>query len=103
MTVFPPGNQRLDVIEAAGTNIAEGTAGPVTIELPFGSDPNRTVTVQARNFKAVLSIEVVLTPDNGSATTVKAEINNLSANPASVKVPVTFPLNTPVAVNAWIR
>jgi len=103
MTVFPPNNPRLDIIEAAGTTIAEGVASPVTVTLPFGSDPNRTITVQARNFKAVVPIEVVLTPDNGPGTSVKAQIDNAAANPAIVKVPVTFPLNTPVTVNAWIR
>src|SRR5439155_10472510 len=103
MTVFPPNNPRLDIVEAAGTAIAEGTDSPVTVNLPFGADPNRTITVQARNFKANVAIEVVLTPDNGPSQSVKASIDNIAAGPASVKVPVTFPVNTPVAVNAWIR
>ncbi len=103
MTVFPPNNPRLDIVEAAGTTIAEGTDSPVIVNLPFGTDPNRTITVQARNFQAAVPIEVVLTPDNGPSVLVKAEINNSAANPAIVKVPVTFPVNTLVSVNAWIR
>jgi hypothetical protein len=103
MTVFPPNNPRLDVIQAAGTTIPEGTAQPVTVNLPFGADPNRTVTVQAKNFKAVVPIEVVLTPDNGPSLKLQAQIDNTAANPASLAVPVTFPINTPVTVNAWIR
>jgi len=103
MTVFPPGNPRLDIVQAAGTTIPEGTNSPVTITLPVGSDPNRTVTVQARNLGTVVPIEVVLTPDEGLSVTVQTQIDNLTANPATVTVPVTFPVNTPVAVNAWRR
>jgi hypothetical protein len=103
MTSFAPGNPKLDVIAAAGTVIPEGVAAPVTISLPFGSDPNRTITVQARNFNAVVPIDVVLTPDSGAVIKVQAQIDNAAANPATVTVPVTFPVNTPVAVNAWTR
>ena len=101
MTVFPPGNPRLDIISAAGTQIPEGTNMPVLVNLPFGSDTNRTVIVQARNFNAVLPIEVVLTPDSGPGTVVQANIDNAAANPATVTVPVGFPINTPVAVHVW--
>ena len=103
MTVFPPGNPHLDIIAAADTQIAEGTNAPVVINLPFGSDTNRTVVVQARNFNAVVPIEVVLTPDSGPSITLQASIDNAAANPATVTVPVGFPVNTPVAVNAWRR
>lgn len=103
MTSFPPGNPKLDIIAAAGTAIPEGTAAPVTVSLPFGSDPNRTITVQARNFNTVVPIDVVLTPDSGAVVRVQTQINNAAANPATVTVPVTFPVNTPVTVNAWTR
>jgi hypothetical protein len=104
MTVFPPGPAaRLDIIEAAGTTIPEGANAPVSITLPFGSDPNRNIVVQARNLGGVVPVEVVLTPNTGPAIKVQAQINNAAANPATVSVPVTFPINTPVTVNAWIR
>jgi len=45
----------------------------------------------------------VLTPDTGPSVKVLAQINNVAANPATVMVPVGFPVNTPVAVNAWRR
>jgi hypothetical protein len=61
------------------------------------------VTVQARNFNAIVPIELVLTPDTGPSVKVLAQINNVAANPATVMVPVGFPVNTPVAVNAWRR
>jgi len=103
MVVFPPGNPRLDVIAAADATIPEGTNSPAIINLPFDSDTNRTVTVQARNFNAIVPIEVVLTPDTGPSIVVQAQIDNATANPATVTVPVGFPVNTPVAVNAWRR
>lgn len=101
MVVFPNPVPRLEIINAAGTNIPEGS-GPVTIQLPNGSDPNRTVTVQARGFTGTVPTRVVLTPDNGPATSYDAEIV-MNANPSSVTVPVTFPVSTPVRVSAWTR
>jgi hypothetical protein len=98
MTVFPPNNPRLDIIEAAGTAIPEGAPAPVTVKLPFGSDPNRSIVVQARHFNAAIPIEVVLTPHTSAATKIQATINNAAANPATITVPVTLPVNTPVAV-----
>src|SRR6185295_16789404 len=50
MFVFPDVVARLDIIQAAGQNIPEGTSQPVTVLLPFGSTSSRTVTVQARDF-----------------------------------------------------
>lgn len=61
------------------------------------------MVVQARNLGGIVAIEVVLTPHTGPAIKVQTNINNSVANPATVTVPVGFPINTPVAVNAWIR
>jgi hypothetical protein len=103
MSVFPTPIPRLDVIEAAGTNIPEGNPGPVSIQLPFGSTTNRTVTVQARGFGASVPISVALTPDSGPRTVYLATIDNLTTDPAQVVVNVTVPVNMVVTVNAWTR
>jgi hypothetical protein len=103
MKVFPDSNPHLDIIQAADTVIPEGTPNPVLIELPFGSDSNRTVTVQARNFGQVLPIRVALAPDSGSLQTYDTTIDNATINPASATVNVTVPVNTRVAVKAWTR
>ncbi|HTD65422.1 MAG TPA: hypothetical protein VK846_02690, partial [Candidatus Limnocylindria bacterium] len=102
MSVFPTPIPRLDVTEAAGTIIPEGNAGPVTIQLPFGSTTNRTVTVQARGFGASVPIAVALTPDSGPRTVYLATIDN-SVDPAQVVINVTLPVNMVVTVNAWTR
>jgi hypothetical protein len=104
MAVFPNPVPRLDVINAAGTAIPEGSPSPVTIQLPFGSDTNRTVTVQARDFGASVPIRVVLTPESGPPQTYDTTINNTTGNnPASATLNVAVPVNTKVAVNAWTR
>jgi hypothetical protein len=75
----------------------------VTIQLPFGADPNRTIKVQARDFAANVPIEVALIPDSGPSVTYTATINNTAANPAQIDVPVVVPANTVVTVQAWTR
>lgn len=103
LVVFPSPIPRLDIVEAAGTTIPEGTNGPVTIQLPFNSTTNRTVTVQARDFNAVVPISVALTPDAGRAVVYQGTIDNLAGNPAQTTINVTVPVNTVVTVNAWTR
>lgn len=103
LLVFPDPMPRLDLIQVAGTQIAEGHPSPVQIHLPFGSDPNRTVTVQARDFNAVVPVRVVLAPDNGPIRTYDTEIDNTSSNPAQAVVNVEFPVNVQVTVFAWTR
>lgn len=103
MQVFPVTNARLDITQAAGTNVPEGTAGPVIVELPFGSTTNRTVSVQARDFGGVVPIRLVLTPEAGVPQVYDATINNSTLNPATTNINVTVPVNTRVAVQAWTR
>jgi hypothetical protein len=103
MTVFPPGNPRLDITQAAGTVIPEGTNTPVTVSLPFGSSTNRTVTVQARNFGEVVPIELALVSEIGQTVRIQTNIDNTTVNPATVTVPVAFQINTPTTVKAWTR
>lgn len=102
MVVFPSPNPRLDIVEAAGTAIPEGS-GPVFVQLPFGSSPNRGIILQARDFNDVVPITLVLTPDNGTPVSYEAEIDNRTANPARTTVNVTLPVNVQVSVNAWTR
>jgi hypothetical protein len=103
LAVFPSPLPRLDIIDAAGTAIPEGNPGPVTVQLPFGSSSNRTVTVQARDFNGVVPISLVLTPDSGRAQIYQGSIDNAAANPAQTTIDVTIPVNVVVSVNAWTR
>jgi hypothetical protein len=103
MFVFPAKVPRLDIVETAGTAIQPGTSQPVTVQLPFGANPNATVTVQAQDFGAVVPISVVLTPDSGDRIIVNSQIDNTTQSTASVPVPVTFPQNVLVTVNVWTR
>ena len=103
MLTFPSPLTRLDITQAAGRNIDVGTNTAVSFMLPQDSSPNRTVTVQASNFGAVVPIRVVLTPDNGSSIAYDAQIDNTAAGSASVTVPVVVPVNVNVSVEAWTR
>jgi hypothetical protein len=103
MAVFTTPVPRLDLLNAAGTAIPEGAASPVFIQLPFGSDPNRTVTVQARGFGTVVPIRVVLTPDSGDPIAYDDQIDNSTVNPAQRTVAVTLPLNVRTHVGVWTR
>ncbi len=103
MLVFPTPLPRLDILEAAGTAIAEGS-GPVQLQLPFGSSPNRTIKVQARDFNAVVPITLVLTPDHGASLTYTGSIDNTGAkNPAAVTLDVVLPINEQTTVNVYSK
>lgn len=99
---LPTSLPRLDTVEVAGNAVPEGSA-PQTFLLPFGSSPERTVKIQARDFGKRVPIRITLTPDTGSPVVVDAEVDNAAANPAVVEVPVTFPVNARVTVHCWTR
>jgi hypothetical protein len=103
MSVFPNPLPRLDIVDAAGTAIPEGNSGPVSVQLPYGSTTNRTVTVQARGFNSSVPIAVALTPDTGSRTVYQATIDNVANDPAQVTINVVVPVNVVVTINAWTR
>lgn len=103
MFVFPPGNPKLDIIHAAGTNIPEGTGAPVSINLPLGSDTNQIVRVQARNFTNDVPVRVRITPENAPSAVFDGVILQASGNPPSADVQVTLPLDTVCHVHAWTR
>ena len=102
MLVFPTPLPRLDIVEAAGQVIAEGS-GPVYVQLPYNSPTNQTVKVQAKNFDGVVPIRVMLTPDNGAQSFYDVSIDNRAANPATTTVNVNMPVNVQVTVHAWTR
>lgn len=103
MVVFPIPTPQLSIIQAAGTVIAEGTPAPVQIQLPYNSTTNRTVTVQARDFNAVVLVDVLLTPESGASVKYQTNIDNTVVNPATAVVNVVVPVNTVVNVKAWTR
>jgi hypothetical protein len=103
MAVFPTPVARLDILNAAGTEIPQGATDPVFIQLPFGSSPNRTVTIQARDFNTTVPIRVVLTPDSGDIIVIDDQIDNTVVNPAQTVVPVTLPLNVRTHIGVYSR
>jgi hypothetical protein len=100
MAVFPPVVPKLALTQVAGQAIAAGA--PVDVLLPFGTNPNQTVTVQAADFTGTVPIEVVLVPASGERSVVQSQIN-MTTNPAQATVNVTFPVNNRTRVWAWTR
>ena len=100
MAVFPPVVPKLALINVAGQAIAGGA--PVDVLLPFGTNPNQTVTVRATDFTGTVPIEIVLVPTSGNRSVVQSQIN-MTTNPAQTTVNVTFPVNNRTRVWAWTR
>ena len=103
MLVFPTPLPRLDILQAAGTIIAEDS-GPVVLLLSFGSPPNRTIKVQARDFNSSVPITLVLTPDHGDPSTYTTKIDNTATlNPATASIDVVLPINEQTTVNVYSK
>lgn len=102
LVVTPSPLPRLDVIEAAGRAIPLDS-GPVNVVLPTGTPPTQTVRIRARDFGQTVAIRVVLTPDSGPGVTYDTQVDNTSANPAEVSVPVIFPVNVLTHVQVWTK
>ena len=102
MFVFPSPIPRLDIVQAAGTNIVEGFGSSVQIDLPAGSTTNRTVTLQARDFTNSVPVRIVIVPENRPSLTYDVTIT-MSNNPAQLVVPVIIPDGTISRINAWNR
>ncbi len=102
MVIFPNDLPTLDIIAAAGQAIPEGS-GPTQVFLPFGSDPNQTVKVQARDFTGLVPISVALTPESGPRIIYDTEIDMAGGDVAQVVVDVTLPVNTLTHIHAWTR
>jgi hypothetical protein len=85
----------------AGENVALDTASGVSILLPFNSTPDKIVTVQAEDFNKIVNFVVALQPVNGSRILVPTSVDNAAANPASVDVNITLPINTQTEIFVW--
>ncbi len=103
MFVFPIGDPKLDIINAAGTAIPQDTETPVTVTLPVGSSTNQLVRVQARGFTNDIPIRVKITPENAPSATFDGVIQQSSGNPPFADVQVTLPVDTVCHVHAWTR
>ncbi|MEK7710629.1 MAG: hypothetical protein AAB341_01935 [Planctomycetota bacterium] len=101
MFAFPDVVPRLDIVDVGDRIIPVGAPDPVTILLPFGSNPTLQIYVRATHFTGVVPIDVVLTPDNGDRVIYPAEINMGQDNHALVTVEV--PVNVNTRVEVWTR
>ncbi len=103
MFVLPTPLPRLDIVEAAGRAIPEGTGSLVSVELPVGSSTNQVIRIQARNFTNDVPIAVAITPENGPSRIFQAVVLQNSGNPPIAAVNVVIPPGTVNRINAWTR
>lgn len=102
MVAIPEVVPALDITQVAGQNIPVGS-GPASVTLPFGTNPNQNVVVQATDFAEMVDIDVVVTPENGTRVVYPATIDATVNNPAQVTVPVVIPTNVGVLIHVWTR
>lgn len=103
MFVFPDRIPKLNVVEAAGRSISGGETGSVRIDLPTGSPSTQRIKIEAKDFtNAVVTLDIVVTPENGPSTTYPAEIKT-SDSPPQVSMDVAIPPGIPTRIFAWTR
>ena len=103
MFVFPSGPvPRLDIIEAAGRAIPEGTTNAISVNLPVGAPTNQVVRVQARNFTNDVPITVAITPENAPSARFLGVITN-TGNPSIGQMTITLPVDTVCHLHVWTR
>ena len=102
MFVFPPYTNKLDIIEAAGQVIPEGSTNGVTITLATGANPTNNVVVQARGFTNDVPIRLVVTPNDRASTSYDVTLV-MTNNPSRLAVPVVLPIDSTVRIHVWTR
>jgi hypothetical protein len=103
MAVFPSPYPHLDIIHAAGQDIAEGVGSAVQIILPFDDPTTQTITIQASNFKGIVPITIVVHPENGTPVKYDTEIDMGGNSKAQISEDVQIPKNTITFIYVWTR
>jgi hypothetical protein len=102
MVVFPAGLPRLDITRVGDTDIPLDS-GPVVITLAAGAPREQSVKVAARNFKSLVLLRIVATPDHGPSAAFDFELDNSAVDPAEQSFPITIPENVRTVIAAWTR
>lgn len=97
-----PNEPHLRILHLAGRDIPVD-GGPVEIVLPVDAPSTQPIRIRADNFGAVITIEVVVMPVNGPATTQSFTLDNAAANPAILEQNLELPGNTLLHVEAYKR
>jgi hypothetical protein len=102
MFVFPPGNPRLDIVEAAGVVIPEGANAPVSVNLAVGASTNQIVRVRGRGFTNNIPITVSVIPENGSSARFDGVIQ-YTGDPSDGTVNIVIPVDILAHIQVWSR
>ena len=103
MYVFPPGNPRLNIVEAAGQTVAEGTNAPVIVSLPPGSSTNQVIKVKAAGFTGSVPVTVAVVPEAGPSSRFDGVITVIGGNPTVGNINVVIPVDSFCNIKVWTR
>jgi hypothetical protein len=104
MFVFRENTPKLSIVEAAGTAIAVGAPGPVSVTLPFGAPTNQLVRIQSTGLTNATPVRVVVTPDSGPALAFEQVVAaNIGSTPRTTVFDVVIPAGNLSQIDAWTR
>jgi hypothetical protein len=101
LSVFPAGMASLNIVEVAGTSIAEDAGAVAAILLPVGSATTQSVRILGRNFVGRVPIEVAVVPENTPTRYFTGELVAGADRTGTVTVSVEIPGNIPTSIYAW--
>ncbi len=103
MYVFPPNNPHLDIVEAAGQAIAEGTDAVVLVPLLPGASTNQVIKIKATGFTNDVPVTVSIVPEAGPSTRFDGVISIAGGTPVTGSVNVIIPVDSFCNVSVWTR
>ena len=100
MFVWPPASPQLYFTSVASTTIQADTTN--SIILPSGSSTNHIVTLCGTNFLGTVPVQIVATPDTGTAFTTNIVLNFPTPNIlVTTNVVINIPDSVPTHLNAY--
>lgn len=103
MTVFLSNLPQIKIISAAGQTIATDRVDPVFVLLPAGTSATQAVIVQVSNFKAVVPLRAVITPESGDRLTFDFQVDNTVGGNSNGSVNVQIPAGVSTRIDVWTR
>lgn len=101
MAVFPSPLPRIDLLNVAGTAIAEGTTSAATITLPPGSSSSQNVQAKVSGMTGTVDVITAVIPENGTRVLTTTSVDMSGGGPVTIDVPVTIPVGGRVAIEVY--
>ena len=102
MMVFPPNLPKISITKVGMQDITSGNASTVVL-LPPGSAETQTININVENFGTVVPLQAVVTPDQGSKSTINFEVDNTAGGATEGTVDVVIPIGVTSRIDVWTR